>query len=127
GHLYHGESAVGLYEKDYPGVTLIIADHIGFYNWSPLAKHNDELEARMSSWPVPSLVQQLRGTWLADLGLNYFSTMADAYLYLGPRDLLLREPKPAEIVLDNDYMAELQRRAAIWKASPTKGQANPEK
>jgi hypothetical protein len=133
GHLYHGGGAVGLYEKDYPGVTLIIADHIGFYNWSPLAKYNDELEARMTSWPpwpVPSLVQQLRGTWLADLGVNYFSTMVDAYLYLGPRDLLLSEqsePKPVEIFLDKDYMSELQRRAAIWKASPTKSQANPEK
>lgn len=56
-----------------------------------------------------------------------FSEMADAYLYLGPRDLLLNEPTPAEIFLDKDYMAELQRRAAIMGGGPIADQANPEK
>jgi hypothetical protein len=37
-HLFHGGSmAVGLYEKDYPGVTLAIATHSGFGNWMPVA------------------------------------------------------------------------------------------
>jgi hypothetical protein len=44
-------SAVKRYEKDYPGVTLVIADHEGFGNWTVLAKYNDECEARMASWP----------------------------------------------------------------------------
>jgi hypothetical protein len=56
-----------------------------------------------------------------------FSDMVDAYLYLGPRDLLLNEPAPAEIFLDKDYAAELERRAAIMGGGPITDQANPEK
>jgi len=164
-HLFHvGDTAVGLYEKDYPGVTLVIADHTGFGNWTPLAQYNGEFEARMASWPVPSLVQEMNGTWLADLlDLTHntgnvffgvadggklpvgpvspkgtfsdlpleakakFSKMVDAYLYLGPRDWLLNEPTPAEIVTDKEYMAELQRRAAIMGGGPLADEANPEK
>jgi hypothetical protein len=164
-HLFHvGSTAVGLYEKDYPGLTLVIADHVGFGNWTPLAKYNNEFEVRMVSWPVPSLVQDMKGTWLADLldttyssgnvtfgetdggklpagpvktkgtfsempveATSKFSEIVDAYLYLGPRDLLLNEPTPAEIFLDKDYMTELQRRAAIMGGGPITDQANPEK
>jgi hypothetical protein len=162
-HLFHEENtAVGLYEKDHPGVTLVIADHTGFGNWTPLEKYNDQFEARMASWPVPSLVQEVKGTWLADLldmtfstgnvifgvadggklpggpakpkgtfseplpEANFkFSKMVDAYLYFGPRDLLLNEATPSEIVLDKDYMAELQRRAAIVGEGPIADQTNP--
>ena len=56
-----------------------------------------------------------------------FSEMVDAYLYLGPRDLLLNEPTPAGIFLDKDYMTELQRRAAIMGGGPLTDEANPEK
>jgi hypothetical protein len=164
-HLFHvGSTAVGLYEKNYPRVTLVIADHTGFGNWTPLAKYNNEFEERMEPWPVPSLVQNMKGTWLADLlDMTYstgnvffgvadggklpagpvkskgtfseipaeakskFSDMADAYLYLGPRDLLLNEPTPAVIFSDKDYMAELQRRAAMMGDGPIADQADPEK
>jgi len=162
-HLYHGGnadlgSAVELYEKDYPGVTLVIADHQGFGDFTPLAKYNDQFEARMASWPVPSLVENMVGTWLADLldkadssagvvivtktgkdgkpsesharpaeAITEFSRMVDAYLYLGPRDLLLKETNPAEVFLNKDYMAEMQRRAAVMGAGPITDQANPEK
>jgi hypothetical protein len=162
-HLFHEQNAaVGIYEKDYPGVTLVIADHTGFGNWTPLEQYNRKFEKRMASWPVPSLVLELKGTWLADLLDMTFSTgnvtfgvaddsklpsgpvkakgtfaelpdpaefkfskMADAYLYLGPRDLLLNEPAPSEVVLDKDYMAELQRRAAIVGGGPMADQTNP--
>jgi uncharacterized iron-regulated protein len=163
GHLYHNhggpmlsESAVEMYEKNYPGVTLVIADHAGFGSHSPLAKYNDEFESRMAAWPIPSLVEDLPGTWLADLldkthsfgGMNVmfrvgkdgkrtespfdtggvaFSKMADGYLYLGPRNLMLKEPHPAEIFLDKDYMAEMKRRAAIMGPGPITDQADPEK
>jgi hypothetical protein len=157
GHLYHHSgdplgfrSAVELYEKDYPGVTLVIAEHRGFGGETPFAKYNDEFESRMVSWPVPSLVQEMTGTWLADLldktyssgnffkirpggkpvplqTKNKFSKMADAYLYLGPRDSLLKETHPAETFLNKEYMAELQRRAAIIGTGPITDQANPEK
>jgi hypothetical protein len=140
-------SAVEQYEKDYPGVTLVIADHEGFGNWTAVTKYNDEFEARLASWPVPSLVQQMKGTWLADLldmphsaGAFYFkvkegpngkqtqlapivlkgfSTMVDAYLYLGPRDFQLSEAMPAEISMDKDYIAELQRRATLMEEDPS--------
>ncbi len=164
-HLYHshGEnapmllsSAVETYEKNYPGVTFVIADHTGFGNDSPLAKYNDEFESRMASWPIPSLVQDLPGTWLADLldkthtltsGVILFrvrkdgkrtespidpgdvpaSKTVDAYLYLGPRDLLLKEPNPAEVFLNKEYMAEMRRRASLTGRGPITDQADPEK
>jgi hypothetical protein len=140
-------SAVEQYEKDYPGVTLVIAEHEGFGNWTAITKYNDEFEARLTSWPVPSLVLQMKGTWLADLldmpysaGAFYvkvkegpngkqmqlapvvlkgFSKMVDAYLYLGPRDLQLSEAMPAEIFIDKDYIAELQRRATLLEEDPS--------
>jgi hypothetical protein len=37
----------------------------------------------------------------------------DGYLYLGPRDCLLRQPIPAKIALDKEYLDELRRRAAV--------------
>jgi hypothetical protein len=58
---------------------------------------------------------------------NKFSTMADAYLYLGARDLLLAEPEPAEVFLNKDYMAELQRRERITAWGPPAEQVSPEK
>jgi hypothetical protein len=39
--------------------------------------------------------------------------VVDAFLYLGPRDLRLFEPIPADIALDTAYMTELQRREAL--------------
>jgi hypothetical protein len=153
-HLHHRgntvrpfSSAVELYEKDYPGITMVIADHQGFGNWTALAKYNDEFESRLASWPIPTLVQNIQGTWLADLldmtyslgaiqvrhvegpdgkprqrilpiVLSGFSKMVDAYLYLGPRDLQLREPRPAQISLDRDYMTELQRRVTLLGDDP---------
>ena len=162
-HLYHNHagpmlfaSAVEAYEKNYPGVTFVIADHAGFGSHSPLEKYNDEFESRMAVWPIPSLVETLAGTWLADLldkthsfgGMNVifrvgkdgkrtetpvdssgvaFSRMADAYLYLGPRDLLLKAPNPAEVFLDRDYMAEMKRRATILGPDAVTDQADPEK
>jgi len=133
-HLFHSnknspiklETAVERYEKDYPGVTLVIADQIVFYNPTEFAKYNGrELEARMAAWPVPSLVQNIKGTWLADVNKTYFSEMADAYLYLGPGVLLLAEPRPAEALFDKEYMAELQRRAAIIGDNLLKDLVNP--
>ncbi len=107
-HLFHNnnrapkglESAVQRYEKDYPGITLVIGDLIVSTD-SP-APGRDELEGRMASWPVPSLVQNIRGTWLEDVDKTYFSKMVDAYLYLGPSSLMLVEPRPAEISLTRD-------------------------
>jgi hypothetical protein len=39
--------------------------------------------------------------------------LVDAFLYLGPQDLRLREQMPADIALDVDYRMELKRRDAL--------------
>ena len=140
-HLFHGmkDSAVEMYEKDYPGVTYIISQHGGFGRGVPsAAKYNDELEKRMASWPVPSLVN-LKGTWLAEMdfayfeepslmrqpngeiragfpaGLTSFSKAVDGLLYLGRSDLLMDEHIPAGVYMDQDYIAELRRRGAFMR------------
>jgi hypothetical protein len=119
-HLFHSnsiappglESAVERYEMHYPGVTFIIGTDMVSRNPIPPAVI-DKMKARMVSWPIPSLVQNLRHTWLAEVENYYFSKMVDAYLYLGPVEFMLAEPRPAEIFFDKDYMDELRRRAAI--------------
>ena len=40
--------------------------------------------------------------------------LVDAFLYLGPQDLRLREKIPADIALDASYRAEFQRGAAMY-------------
>ena len=40
--------------------------------------------------------------------------LVDAFLYLGPQDLRLKEKMPADIALDVDYRTELLRRAALF-------------
>ena len=91
----------------------------------------------MAAWPIPALVEDLPGTWLADLLAKTHSfggmsvmfrvgkdgkrtespvdsggvpplKMVDAYLYLGPRDLMLKEPRPAEIFLDKVTWREMR-------------------
>lgn len=119
-HLVHGdvENAVTKYERYYPGVTYVVAYHRRF------EQDNDRLEARMASWPVPTLVP-FEGTWLGDLPASYFPDTegapptergypgVDAYLYLGRRDVLLAEPVSIRAALDQDYLAELNRRADV--------------
>ena len=39
--------------------------------------------------------------------------LVDAFLYVGPQDLRLREKIPADIALDVDYRTELQRGGAM--------------
>jgi hypothetical protein len=132
-HLFHSnnsaprglESAVQKYEKDFPGVTMVIAIGMVFDLSTPPPDSN-ELQARMAPWPVPSLVRDAKSTWLGDVDKNYFSKMADAYLYLGPVDLILAEPRPAEIFLNKDYMVELRRRAAMIGDRFLTSQTDPE-
>ena len=132
-HLFHSNksaprglgSAVRRYERDYPNVTFVIGDTLIFTDAAPPA--TDEWETRMASWPFPSLIQHIQGTWLGDVDKTYFSEMVDAYLYLGPGDLMLVEPRAAEIFSNKDYMAELHRRAAIIGDQLTTWQVDPAK
>jgi hypothetical protein len=140
GHLYHNErngTAVSSYEQKYPGRTLVVETHQGFAVFIDLDRGH-QLEARMRTWPIPSLVP-IKGTWLADLDLPYFfwpftksaageaiSTLADAYIYLGPGDSLTLEKFPDSILDDPVYMAELSRRfgmdveALRWRNTDTR-------
>ena len=134
-HLMHGQekNAVSIYERDYPNLTFVISE-LGFFD--------TDLPALSSSpfvtWPIPSLTR-VRGTWLGALDLGFFlpsqvsidkecnlhtaefpkslqkpmEDLVDAFLYLGPQDLRLKEPLPADIALDIDYRAELRRREAL--------------
>jgi hypothetical protein len=127
-HMMHGRGVVGRYEQDgYTNVTFVIADHVGFGNDTPLAPHNDELEAQMTLWPIPSIVT-IKDTWLAKLDSSYFDQGSfpgrlgypgvDGYLYVGPRGYLLREPRSAQAVLDQEYIAELKQRADNMGSPP---------
>jgi hypothetical protein len=122
-HLAHStgdqvtDNAVSRIERDYPGAAYVIVYHRRF------ERDNDRLEARMATWPVPSLLP-FRGTWLGALDSGYFPDMEDvppgyhgmpgidAYLYVGRRDVLRADPIPRS-VLDQDYLAEVDRRADL--------------
>ena len=133
-HLMHtpgAKNAVSIYEKDYPNLTFVISD-FGVVHAPPVSSE------AFAAWPIPSLAQA-KDTWLGALDLNHFyepmttihegdcvvhkefpkhlqkpmSDLVDAFLYLGPLDLQLKEQIPADIALDVDYRMELQRRDSL--------------
>jgi hypothetical protein len=133
-HLMHGVggSAVSIYEKDYPNVTFVISE-LGIFdtNLSTLS------ESKFVKWPIPA-VTRAKGTLLGALDISHFlpppmridqdcnfhhefppmlqkpmEDLVDAFLYLGPQDLRLREKIPADILLDVSYRAELQKGGAM--------------
>jgi hypothetical protein len=118
-HLRHGDegNAVGMYESEYPGETFVIAIHHGF------TQDNDRLEGQLGPWPSLTLID---GTWLGDLDSSYFGEPGgkagyrgvDAYLYERPRHLQLREPLSTAVILDQEYLEELRRRAEAIQALP---------
>jgi hypothetical protein len=107
-----------MYEQDYPNQTLVVAGHHGF------AKDNEALEQRLTFWPSLTPIQ---GSWLGELDSSYYDRPAgergypgvDAYLYLGPRYLELREPLSTRAILDPAYLEELRRRAVVRGAPPS--------
>ena len=136
-HLLHGAgagpgNAVTIVERDYPNSTFVISD-LGVFDTDLL----DSPSSAFSGWSAPSLAQA-KGTWLGALDLSHFypptiwtdnacnvhnefpkneqkpmADLIDAFLYLGPQNLRLTEPIPADIALDREYMTELQRRNAL--------------
>jgi hypothetical protein len=120
--------AVTMYEKDYPNVTFVIDDLSENFNLPESA------EKRLASWPVQSLALA-KGTWLGAMTLGQFdllpfhldqdcqavydfprdkpmAELADAFLYLGPSNLALKEPMPADVALDETYMKKW-----LWRTS----------
>ena len=134
-HIMHGTrgSAVSLYEKEYPNLTFVISE-LGIFDTDLPSLH----DSKFLNWPIPALALA-KGTWLGALDLDHFippgtiidhdcnvhhdfpkalqkpmEEFVDAFLYLGPQDLRLREKIPADIALDATYRAELQRGSAMW-------------
>lgn len=135
-HLMHnvevpapGTPAVTLYEKEYPNVTFVINNLADDMNL-PASDRN-----RFDAWRVPSIATA-KGTWLGAMDLEHvfpvpfsldpdckpvfdfpqkkpMQDLVDAFLYLGPEDLRLAEPIPAEAALDTDYMKKWLWRAAL--------------
>jgi len=118
-------------DKLHPGAVFVVLPHHGF------DERNDELEARLSSWPKPGIAH-VKNTWLGDLnpdlvypvskmlvvirpdgtrvpapspyGKLKFQDITDAYLYLGPKDSLVQDTVPPEVARDEEYKRELDRR-----------------
>lgn len=136
-HLLHDSgpgngNAVTIYEEKYPGSTFVVSD-LGYFGTAP----GDAAKVPLTNWSNPSLIRT-RGTVLGSLGLNDFlptpittdsqcnvidpfkgrpihsvADLIDAFLYLGPQNVRLKEPIPADIALDTSYMTEWLRRNAI--------------
>ena len=133
-HLFHGVggSAVSIYEKDYPNVTFIVSE-LGIFDTNLPTLY----DSKFVHWPIPALARA-NGTWLGALDISHFlppparidqdcnfhhefppmlqkpmEDLVDAFLYLGPQDLRLREKIPADIALDASYRPELQKGGAM--------------
>ena len=129
-HVFHGAPAG--FQKDYPNSTFVIAE-LGMFGTKLSSLSRDPFAV----WPNPSIAS-VKGTWLGALDLAHFypppdlvdqdckyhhafpkslqgpvENLVDAFLYLGPQDLRLRQKIPADIVLDADYMKEWRRRQAL--------------
>lgn len=141
-HLMHGVNvpppgnAVTTYEKHYPGVTFVINNLADDFSLSASSI------SRFANWPVPSLALA-KGTWLGTMDLSHvfpvpfhldqnckpvydfprkkpIADLVDAFLYLGPNDLRLATPIPADVVLNTDYMTKwLWRRSLIEQPADT--------
>jgi len=134
-HLMHGVNvpppgnAVTIYEKDHPHVTFVINNLADDFNLPASAVN------RFANWPAPSLALA-KGAWLGGMELaNVFpvpfslnqdcqpvynfpqqkpmADLVDAFLYLGPSDLMLAEPIPADVALDTGYMTKWLWRSAL--------------
>jgi hypothetical protein len=79
----------------------------------------DDLDPRFEQWPAPWFAE-LKDNWIGKLPLTgprgsqgTWAEMADAYLYLGPRDKLTRlRPRRAELE-GTAYGREVERRLAL--------------
>jgi hypothetical protein len=143
GHLNHGvkQMAMGRFEEKHPGVAFVIAPFVGLSRpgegcGQPATVDGLSVEARMRSWPVPSIART-KGTWLSDFDRNRFTgpiarltpgvDPVDAFLYLGPPGLLIREPPSVYAFLDQPFIAELQRRATAMIGNFRDDRIEPDK
>jgi hypothetical protein len=98
-------------ERRHPHRVFLIWPHNG--GWAI-----DDVEPRLSSWPVPSMAL-LKGTWLGALPAipdpdgPRLADLTDAFLYLGPIQSLTVANPSVELYRDKNYLHELIRRDAI--------------
>lgn len=143
-------NAMGIFETKHAGVTFVISPYFGAMQrragcGAPATAAGVDIGARLSAWPVPSLART-KGTWLEvfakaenwtpleTMEANFTgkriidSTMIpiDAYLYLGPPDLLITTLPSVFTFADKDYLAELHRRQIAVGQSGTDPRTNPD-
>jgi hypothetical protein len=132
-HLLRGidkENVTGRVEAQRPGSMFIVIPHSGF------SERNEEIEARLAKWKSGTLAL-LKSTWLGDLhpGLRWpqlknvklsaagdskeprLEDVADAWLYVGPRESLT-EVLPFPGIYRDEYWKELNRRNLIMWGKP---------
>lgn len=131
-------------EKTHPGTVFVVLPHQGFQ------ERNEELEARLASWPKPSLAL-VKNTWLGNLSPDLITPagimrtspdgpwlpapspfkgmmiqdVTDAYLYLGPKASLRYDSIPPEAQHDETYQRELERRQKLNGMSPAPAPRRP--
>jgi len=131
-------------EKTHPGTVFVALPHQGFQ------ERNEELEARLASWPKPGLAL-VKNTWLGDLSPDLITPamimgtspdgplvpapspfkgmviqdVTDAYLYLGPKASLRYDSIPPEAHRDEAYQRELERRQKLSGMSPAPAPRRP--
>src|SRR5262245_4941085 len=131
-------------EKTHPGTVFVALPHQGFQ------ERNEELEARMASWPKPGLAL-VKDTWLGNLSPDLITPAGrmrtspdgplvpapspfkgmliqdatDAYLYLGPKASLGYDSIPPEAHRDEAYQRELERRRQLSGMSPAPAPRRP--
>jgi hypothetical protein len=124
-------------EKSHPGAVFVVMPHQGFQ------EGNEELEARLVSWPKPGLAL-VTNTWLGNLSPDLIfpamimrtspdrpwvpapspfkgmiiQDVTDAYLYLGPKASLRYDSIPPEVQRDEAYQRELELRQKLSGMSP---------
>jgi len=146
GFHFYRRSQTGQIQKDtvgalikqrHPGSTFVILTH------AANRKGYEVLEARLSSWKIPSLYP-LRGTWLGAVDASYqfpptrtpvgggkavkqevpipaalvrLQHLADAFLYLGPTGTFTSS-RPLPGTYDPGYLRELDRRYKVIYGIP---------
>jgi hypothetical protein len=132
-------------EKSHPGTVFVVLPHQGFFQ-----DRNEELEARLAAWPNPSLAL-VKDTWLGQLSPDLITPagmmrtspdsplvpapspfkgmiiqdVTDAYLYLGPKASLRYDSIPPEVLRDEAYQRELQRRQELRGMRPMPAPRRP--
>jgi hypothetical protein len=112
GHLNRGvpDQLITIHEAKYPGTTFIVQSYVGGRQRNhcglPVIMNGTSQDPKMAAWLVPSLLR-VKNTWLADFARDEVWSPAavamnarlgravspldpfDAYLYLGPPELML--------------------------------------